>query len=268
MAGFDTSFLSHATPLPGFTADVAGDVRTVDRSTWLDYTHFSLSMSLERRLARIVAWNIDGRALVPGETVPRSGVDFRLDPRVPADGQVGDELYARNDLDRGHVARRADLLWGPDAARANEDSFFFTNITPQRSAFNQASRGGLWGRLEDDLLALATLDRARIVVFGGPVLTDADPVYRGIGIPTAFWKAFVYEIDGAPRAQAFLLRQSLDGLGTGAFPDDEWRTYRLPFARLVTATGVDLGAYASWERPATPGAVGDRVPRPMERVVW
>ena len=48
--------------------------------------------------------------------------------------QTGDELYAENPLDRGHIARRADLLWASreQAQQANTDSFFFTNITPRR----------------------------------------------------------------------------------------------------------------------------------------
>ncbi|MCT9820822.1 DNA/RNA non-specific endonuclease [Microbacterium sp. W1N] len=269
MTGFDATFLSETTPLPGFTGAADDDTRRIDGTPWLDYAHFSLALSRERRMARVVAWNIDGPTIVSGDTISRAGIPFRLDPRVPADGQWGDELYARNDLDRGHVARRADLLWGEAAAQANRDSFFFTNITPQMNDFNQASRGGLWGRLEDDLLALATLDRQRISVFGGPLFTDADPAYRGAAIPTAFWKMFVYSLSGRPRAQAFLLRQSLDDLGPGAFPDERWRTYRYPLARLTAATGVDFSAYAGWEAPTDAGAVG--IPpllRPLQSVRW
>ncbi|MEO6511943.1 MAG: DNA/RNA non-specific endonuclease, partial [Nocardioides sp.] len=101
-----------------------------------DYTHFSLEMSASRRLARWVAWNIDGLRLFPGDSIPRSD-DFRLDPRLPADAQTGEDVYAGNDLDRGHIARRADLLWGTleEAQQANHDSFFFTNITPQMNDF-------------------------------------------------------------------------------------------------------------------------------------
>jgi endonuclease G, mitochondrial len=46
----------------------------------------------------------------------------------PAGGpgdQVGNELYIDNDLDRGYLARRADLVWGSlqVAEKANTDSF-------------------------------------------------------------------------------------------------------------------------------------------------
>lgn len=133
--------------------------------------------------------------------------------------------------------------------------------------FNQASRGGLWGRLEDDLLAEATLTDQRITVFGGPVLTDADPLYRGAGIPTAYWKAFVYRIDDELRLQAFLLRQNLDPLDEAAFPSERWRTYAYTIDALRTATGVDLGAYARWERTVA-SATRPTVALPLGKVDW
>ena len=75
----------------------------------------------------------------------RKNIDFVKDPRLAADAQVGNELYRANRLDRGHLARRADLLWGStsEAKKANTDSFFYTNITPQMDDFNQSARDGV-----------------------------------------------------------------------------------------------------------------------------
>jgi hypothetical protein len=71
----------------------------------------------------------------PDETVlcsrlSRSGESLRLDPRIPAAAQTGEQAYAGNDLDRGHIAWRSDLLWStlPEARKANSDSYHFTNI--------------------------------------------------------------------------------------------------------------------------------------------
>ncbi|OYO25056.1 hypothetical protein CGZ93_00900 [Enemella dayhoffiae] len=101
------------------------------------------------------------------------------------------------DVDRGHLARRADLLWGtPEEARkANSDSLFF-NITPQLNSFNQAMRQGIWGRLEDAVYEDVEVDRLRISVFAGPVLADDDRTYRGVKVPDEFWKviSFVNEL--------------------------------------------------------------------------
>lgn len=78
----------------------------------------------------MVVWKIDGTALKKSS---RKGINFSKGPRIPTEFHCGDELYISNRLDRGHVARRADLLWGDrvEADRANKDSFFVTSITPQ-----------------------------------------------------------------------------------------------------------------------------------------
>lgn len=68
-------------------------------------------MSASRRFCRWVAWNIDGSVL---QALPRVHMRFKLDDAYDAKYQVGDELYGKpaNVLDRGHIARRADLVWG------------------------------------------------------------------------------------------------------------------------------------------------------------
>lgn len=233
--GYDPEFLATAVGLPRPTEEAAGDAVEVDGSPVVDYTHFSLTMSRSRRFARWVAWNVDGESL---KKLSRSGMRFRLDPRVPSDAQVGDELYAGNRIDRGHLARRADLTWGPEAEarQANRDSFFFTNIAPQVDDFNQSARRGVWGRIEDSVYEQVEVQDLRISVFGGPVFGDADPVYRGVALPREFWKVVAYVDGDVLKARAFLLTQRLDRLES--LDLDEFRTYQVTLADLTERTGV------------------------------
>lgn len=231
---YDTSFLS-GDPLAPPRARDGADVL-------LDYTHFTLSMHTGRRLARWVAWNIDGTRLFP--EIPRED-DFHPDDRIPLEQQTTEEVYAGNDLDRGHIARRADLLWGDyeEAKRANRDSFCFTNIAPQMNTFNQAGRGGVWGELENGVLDLDGLADRRVTVFGGPVLAADDPPYRGLVLlPREYWKVVAYVVDGVVRHRAFLLTQSLDGLTVGFLA--EFETYQLPLGELSSRTGLDFPGLA------------------------
>ena len=211
-ASYDEGFLGQDVVVPEPQPAIADDLVVVAGSTRIDYTHYSLAMSRSRRLARWVAWNIDGLALFPGDSIPRDDQEFKLDPRVPEDAQTGESVYTGNDLDRGHLARRADLLWGAldDARQANADSFFFTNITPQMNDFNQSARHGLWGLLENAVLEQAALEKRRLSVFAGPILTDDDVPYRGTLVPKAFWKVLVYVLSGELRASAFVLQQKVD----------------------------------------------------------
>jgi DNA/RNA endonuclease G (NUC1) len=128
--GYDADFLDTELA-PPMTRD--DDASTTAERTPLDYMHFTVRMHPTRRLAWWVDWNIDGLRLFPSDSISRSGESFRLDPRIPAAAQTGEQAYADNDLDRGHIARRSDLLWGAlnEAQLANSDSFHFTNITPQ-----------------------------------------------------------------------------------------------------------------------------------------
>jgi endonuclease G, mitochondrial len=137
--GYDPRFLPGNIVPPPEPADedVRDDLQpTRDGDLARHLTHFSLAMSAARRFCRWVAWNVDGSGLWQLSR----GDDFRLDEAYEPAQQVGDELYADNPLDRGHIARRADLLWSTreEAQRANEESFVFTNITPQLNDFNQS----------------------------------------------------------------------------------------------------------------------------------
>lgn len=237
-AGYAADFLGTRVEEPSTDPQLRGDNVRLGESEVIPYTHFSVVLSASRRLARWVAWNIDGTAL---ERLPRTGMDFVLDPRIPREVQTGRQLYRGNRLDCGHIARRADLLWGgPDAARrANRDSYYFPNIAPQLDDFNQSSRRGVWGRIEEAVFADVELDDLRVSVFGGPVFGDDDRVYRGTRIPREYWKIVAFVDRGRLKARAFLLTQNLDGLE--ALELDEFRVFQVAVAEVEERTGVRFG---------------------------
>ena len=229
--GYDPDFLLVPLPLP----QPAQVVRT------LPYPRFSVLLDPARRLAAVTAVNIDGETL---RDLPRTG-EWRLDERVAAAEQTGPAVYARNDLDRGHLVRRRDPGWGTvDAAReASEATFFYTNAAPQAAGFNQSEQ--LWLGLEDHVLAYAETTDQRLSVFTAPVLADDDPPYRGIRIPLRFWKVAAWVGAEGLSAAGFVLDQSalvhaeeetLTVAPLGAF-----RTFQVPIADIATVTGVDLG---------------------------
>jgi endonuclease G, mitochondrial len=241
--GFDRNFLPGQTiELPAAETDeVAADYSPTRSGARIrDYVHFSLAMSASRRFARWVAWNIDGGSI---KKLSRKGIPFVVDPEYGLDQQVDDDLYRANRLDRGHVARRADLLWGelPEASRANVDSFFFTNITPQLDDFNQGSRGGVWGRLEDAIFADADVDDLRVSALGGPIFKPNDFRYRDVLVPRSFWKIIAYVENGTLTAKAFVLTQDdleskLESLGL-----EEFKVFQVTVTDLSERTSLDFG---------------------------
>ena len=209
-----------------------------------DYMHFSLAMSASRRFCRWVAWNVDGNGLIQ---LSRANQKFVIDGEYDPQFQVDDDLYAGNRLDRGHIARRADLLWGTrdEAEQANADSFFFTNITPQLDDFNQSSKHGLWGQLEDAIFEDVDVDNLRLSVFGGPIFKDTDLLFRDVLVPRSFWKLIAYVEGGTLKAKAFVLTQDdleakLESLGL-----EKFNLFQVALTDLTVMTGLDYGALAA-----------------------
>jgi len=240
--GYDEKFLPTRIALPNLNRTQLMDVAKLKESLTIPYTHFSVCLSKSHRMAYFVAWNINGEQL---KTYSRKGLQFTFDPRIDQDYQIGDEIYSGNKLDRGHLARRADLVWGPaaEAKQANIDSFKFPNITPQHQAFNQSEKHGLWGELENALFEDVSVDGLRVSLMAGPIFKQADLEYRGIRIPSDFWKvlAYVDEEDSKLKAKAFVLTQKNLLSDIEAFVLDPFRLYQVAIAELETLTGFSFG---------------------------
>ncbi|MBB5960158.1 endonuclease G [Saccharothrix tamanrassetensis] len=265
--GFAADFLGVDVGLPVLGAAAEADAVVVGGSEVVDYTHFSLAQSKSRRFAIWVAWNIDGKTL---KALNRSGIPFILDSRIPAGFQVGDELYKGNRLDRGHVARRADLLWGSktEAEQANVDSFFFTNITPQMDDFNQSMRNGVWGRLEDAVMSDVDVDDMRVSVYGGPVFQADDRVFRGVRLPREYWKVVAFVEQGVLKARAFLLTQNLNQLE--ALELDEFRVFQVKLADVEQRCGFTFPkSLRAADTSGVPESLDERQPLDaLESIQW
>lgn len=272
MTGFDPNFLdldsSDGSPQGGVPLPQPGGEQSA-RIRSLDYTHFTVLLDTDRRLAAATGVNIDGSSLLD----LGRGDDWHLDDRVEADEQAGPELYARNDLDRGHLVRRRDPVWGDvdTASEANFDTFCYTNAAPQAAVFNQSLE--LWNGLEDLVLAYASVNRLRLSVFTGPVFGDDDALYRGVRIPRQFWKVAAWSSGGVLAASGYLLDQSpqLGGIdlsgarsdaassAAGGAPDalpplGPFRTFQVPVADLAALTGLSFGALVAADALAPVGA--------------
>jgi endonuclease G len=263
--GFDARFLGVSAAMPRVGEAGGRSEAVVD----LDYVHFTVVLDTSRRFARVTGVNVDGAALVEVER----GDQWQLDGRIPADWQAGPEIYAGNDLDRGHLVRRRDPVWGsPEvAARANADTFKYTNAAPQASAFNQSKE--LWLGLEDHVLGHARAHRLRLSVFTAPVLAAGDPPYRGIRVPLRFWKiaawnaavdddepgrlaAIGFVVDQSPLVDTGELREPAPG---EAPPLGPFRTFQVPIADIAALTGLTMPDLIAADRmPPTIAAAGWR----------
>ncbi len=273
-AGYDPSFLAPGPWIP-LPEPLDGAEVVV-----LPYTNFSIVQRPDRRLAAATVVAIDGAALVD---LDRGGDAWFTDPRIGPDEQAGAELYARNDFDRGHLVRRRDPVWGPQAPTANADTFAYTNAAPQASRFNQSAE--LWLGLEDHVLDHARRWDQRLVVVTGPVFADDDPEYRGVRIPRRFYKIAAFllpqpaDLDpdeevsvlatvGFVLDQTPLVEQVVGAPAARDVPElGGFRTFQVPVEDIGDLTQLDLGPLVAADRlpGLVPAAAGDEVPawRPL-----
>lgn len=247
--GYDPDFLGVPVPLPVLNdaqrkfAAVSNLTRTGADPTVLFYHHFSIVMNRKRRMAFYTACNIDGARWVKIVRKEFKGDrdTWHPDPRIPILEQTGERHYKHENIDRGHLVRREDPNWGnsfEDAKKANDDTFHFTNCSPQQADFNR--RGEHWQGIEKFVLEGATAARRRAALFTGPVFKQSDPELNGVQVPLSFWKILVFRRpDGSLSASAYLLEQGemINDLLEATFDAGE---YQVSVKEIVKLTKLDF----------------------------
>jgi endonuclease G len=262
--GYDPGFLGAGlrVPLPktdpGFRGRLATNSET--GKTQFDYTHFSLAMVVERRLAAWTAVNIDGGSVTSSDAEP----GWRRDPRLAASEQTLAQVYGKVpgkgiQIDRGHLVRRLDPVWGPQAVadRAAADTFHYTNAAPQEHVYNSET----WGNLEDFVLARADQRDHKVSVMTGPVLRPDDDFYgHGLQggpwqIPWSFWKIAVFKRpDGKPSVTGFIVEQRptitplFESTRYNPYTVEQARVFQRPITVIEDLTGLDFGKLRKMDR--------------------
>jgi endonuclease G, mitochondrial len=249
--GYDSEFLGsgeHAVQLPVLPDKLVplastNSLAKKEPKYLLPYHHFTVVQNKERKLAFFTAVNIDGKL----QQKPRRLDDrWFFDPRLPREEQTGEDVYEKNPLDLGHLVRRLDPAWGSTkqtAKLANDDTFHFTNCTPQHKDFNRNKTS--WAGLEDYILKNAANLHFKVNVFTGPVLAKNDDVYDGVQLPRQFWKVVtMVKTDRSLSATAYLLSQEhlIEGLvPREAFAYGAYKTYQVPVTKVEKLSGLSFG---------------------------
>ncbi len=129
---------------------------------------------------------------------------FSPDPDIASAQSASLDDYRRSGYDRGHIAPAADFSWG---STAMDESFYLSNMCPQKHAFN----AGVWKVLEDNVRGWAQRDSA-ICVAAGPVLTPAgmsgliETIGKGeVFVPQYFYKVVLSPFGEYPKAIGFVM---------------------------------------------------------------
>lgn len=283
--GYKPNFLGSgalSVPLPKIPASMKSKIATlIDKPSQseLKYFNYSVVMNKQRKLAFFSAVNIDGGK--QQDVGKRTGDKWLSDPRIEERFQLLQKFYGtqkdveadrtKNPFDRGHLVRRLDATWGSNPEQAKEhgdDSFHFTNCSPQFWAFNQGKR--IWLGLEDFTRDVLLANKSKGSVMNGPVfdgpdaeegelpdassLSRADPTFGGVKIPKYFWKLMVTARKGKLTAMAFVMSQrdqilAIDRIQESAIFEKlsqaEARVFQVSISDLTKFTKLDFGKLAS-----------------------
>ena len=187
--------------------------------------------------------------------------DFRPDPKVKTGTAVEADYflkYLQEDssyvydgfgYDRGHLAPSADFRWSYTAL---SESYYYSNMTPQRPGFNRYS----WAELENALRSYVyNHPGTQLYVVSGPVLHEDLPAIsrsvNGVSIPESYFKIAV-DLD-RQRGIGFIMpnRQISAPI----------ETFAKPIREIEAELGYDFGSNL-------PAEIQDEIETQTEVKIW
>ena len=153
------------------------------------------------------------------------GDNFTIDPQVKT-GSANKTDYLKSGFDRGHLAPAADMKW---SEQAMDESFYFSNMSPQLPAFNR----GVWKRLEEKMRDWAIIYDS-ILIVTGPILnsnlTKIGP--NEVCVPTHYYKVILDFKKTQSKAIGFVIPN--DG------SKEDLRSFAIPIDSVEQITGLDF----------------------------
>ena len=204
-----------------------------------------------KRHANWVAFTFD--TTTSADNVKRTDA-WSVDPKLPAEMQVQESDHKNDGFDKGHLCASEDRVY---LKEANEQTFYYSNMSPQLNDFN----GGFWGKLEARVqtwgrsTADGVYDKVYVTkggtlnkllknfkgttVNGGTPTTDANGfTIHGLACPEYYFMAVLSQKDDVFHAIAFLVPHK-EGM-TRNPSSDELKEYVVSVDKLEEETGIDF----------------------------
>lgn len=213
--------------------------------------NYALEWDNTKRHANWVAFTFD--TTTSADNVKRTDA-WSVDPKLPAEMQVQESDHKNDGFDKGHLCASEDRVY---LKEANEQTFYYSNMSPQLNDFN----GGFWGKLEARVqtwgrsTADGVYDKVYVTkggtlnkllknfkgttVNGGTPTTDANGfTIHGLACPEYYYMAVLSQKDDVFHAIAFLVPHK-EGM-TRNPSSDELKEYVVSVDKLEEETGIDF----------------------------
>lgn len=150
---------------------------------------------------------------------------FIPDPMI-ATGSADVDDYKKSGFDRGHLAPAADMGWDSIVMM---ESFYFSNMSPQRAEFNR----GIWADLEALVRVWAKENKA-LYITTGPVLRKGLPQigHNGVSVPEYYYKVILDFTEPSIKAIGFIMKNEGSDLPV--------QSYAVSIDSVEKVTGLDF----------------------------
>ena len=223
ISGVD-QFIDHTTTLNGQTME----------TYCMEYNYIKFH-------SRWVAFYITTSNSFSGSGVVRSdyggGPGFVVDPEIPSDYQTNKSDYNPN-YDRGHLCASADRFYSQEA---NNQTFYYSNMSPQLNAFN----AGIWMHLEGKVRSWGynrSLCDTLFIAKGGTINSnDLIMAYTTTGkhkvaVPKYYFMALLAKKGNTYQAIGFLLEHKTTYPNSGF----GFQQYAMTIKELESKTKIDF----------------------------
>ena len=169
-------------------------------------TSFSMEYDKSKKHSRWIAFRFDNQTRLQEAT--RSD-EFIPDPSLDMEYQRTQVDFGKKGYDRGHLCASADRLYQQEA---NDQTFYYTNMSPQRNNFNT----GVWLALEGQVQSWGrscTASDTLYVVKGGTIDKE-EQVKEYIGgdrskpVPKYYYMALLFKKGDSFKAIAFWMEHT------------------------------------------------------------
>ncbi|MFP4293193.1 MAG: DNA/RNA non-specific endonuclease [Cyclobacteriaceae bacterium] len=186
------------------------------------HSNFTLSYVETHEQAEWVAYELTDQEVLGREE--RSD-DFREDPKVNS-GSASPKDYYRSGYDRGHLAPAGDMKFSDEAM---SESFYMSNMSPQKPAFNR----GIWRELEEQVRDWAT-ENGSLYVVTGPIFGKSRKKLgdNKVTVPEAYYKVLLDYTEPEVKAIAFLL--------PNAGSKEDFMTFAVSIDSVEKVSGLDF----------------------------
>ena len=192
--------------------------------------------------------------ITKGDNVGRTNA-WSVDPQLPKEMQVDNEWHKGDGFDRGHLCASEDRVYSKEA---NEQTFYYSNMSPQINEFNSGFWVGVEGRIRRWGRAIPNVYDKVYITKGGtlnhllknytgriadpngivPTTNEKGFSIKGLACPRYYFAAILSEKNGVYHAIAFLVEHK-EGLPKNP-TTKEMQQYVVCIDELEAFSGIDF----------------------------